>query len=193
MLVKWVKDVDSGELFPIVEEEANFDIPYHLKICESTVVDYEETTKNTITDLQKQLIAAQEQIYVYKNFQAEELPKEFFEEMQQHRILQHHSTLTEKPKHFAIDKSWILLMVLCIVAILTCFLGVKYFCDNVDFSTVNTSEQTFVQQEAAETYEKTEDSEENRYLLVLKLFAPVISVCGIYLGVRFVFNAMKCT
>jgi len=87
MSVRWIKDVDSGELFPIVDEEEEFNIPEHLRASEHTAIDYEKTTKNIIADLQEQLTAAQEMIDVYKNVQAVELPKEFYEEAQQHRIL----------------------------------------------------------------------------------------------------------
>lgn len=61
MSVHWVKDVDSGELFPVVEDD-NFDIPEHLKDADYNEVDYDKTTKYTIEQLQNQLIAAQNQI-----------------------------------------------------------------------------------------------------------------------------------
>lgn len=61
MSVKWIQDVDSGELFPVVEDE-NFDIPEHLKDVDYTEVDYDKTIQYTIEQLQNQLIAAQNQI-----------------------------------------------------------------------------------------------------------------------------------
>lgn len=61
MAVKWVEDVDSGELFPVVDDES-FDIPEHLKDAYYNEVNYDSTTKYTIEQLQNQLLAAQNQI-----------------------------------------------------------------------------------------------------------------------------------
>ena len=61
MAVNWVQDVDSGELFPVVDDE-NFDIPEHLKDADYNEVNYDRTTKYTIEQLQNQLLAAQNQI-----------------------------------------------------------------------------------------------------------------------------------
>lgn len=66
MSVHWVKDVDSGELFPVVDDES-FDIPEHLKDADYNEVDYDKTTKYTIGELQNQLIAAQNQINEIKS------------------------------------------------------------------------------------------------------------------------------
>jgi len=208
MSVKWVKDVDSGELFPIVDEEEEFNIPEHLRASEHTAIDYEKTTKNTIADLQEQLTAAQNQIDIYKNVQAVELPKEFYEEAQQHRILheqllsvqnqidvyknahvadfqkptEKQCTLTDKPKHFAIGKSWILFIMLCIVCLSVFFLGYKYLFDNGYF---DLSEQTTVaQQEAITADEETEENKEG-FELFLPLLYVGLSVFGVRIGVDF--------
>lgn len=61
MAVKWVEDVDSRELFPVVDDE-NFDIPEHLKNADYNEVNYDRTIKYTIEQLQNQLLAAQNQI-----------------------------------------------------------------------------------------------------------------------------------
>ena len=66
MAVKWVEDIDSGELFPVVEDE-KFDIPEHLKDADYNEVDYDKTTKYTICELQNQLLAAQNQINEIKH------------------------------------------------------------------------------------------------------------------------------
>lgn len=66
MSVQWIKDVDSGELFPFVDDES-FDIPGHLKDADYNEVDYDKTTKYTIDELQNQLIAAQNQINEIKS------------------------------------------------------------------------------------------------------------------------------
>lgn len=61
MSVNWVKDVDSGELFPAVDDEC-FDIPEHLKDADYNEVDYDRTIKYTIEQLQNQLLVAQNHI-----------------------------------------------------------------------------------------------------------------------------------
>jgi len=61
MSVRWVEDVDSGELFPIVDDES-FDIPDHLKDADYNEVDYDKTTEYTIDEFQNQLLALQNQI-----------------------------------------------------------------------------------------------------------------------------------
>ena len=66
MSVKWIEDVDSGELFPVVEDD-NFDIPEHLKDADYNEVDYDKTTQYTIEQLQNQLLAAQNQINEIKS------------------------------------------------------------------------------------------------------------------------------
>lgn len=66
MSVKWIKDVDSGELFPVVDDD-NFDIPEHLKDADYNEVDYDKTTQYTIEQLQNQLLAAQNQINEIKS------------------------------------------------------------------------------------------------------------------------------
>lgn len=61
MSVRWVEDVDSGELFPVVDDES-FDIPDHLKDVDYNEVDYDKTTEYTIDEFQNQLLALQNQI-----------------------------------------------------------------------------------------------------------------------------------
>jgi len=62
-MIEWVKDVDSGELFP-VDNCRDFDIPEHLKQIDFEEIDYDKTHEMTITQLQEQLTTAQEQIKI---------------------------------------------------------------------------------------------------------------------------------
>ncbi len=181
MSVKWIKDVDSGELFPIADEEEDFDIPEHLRVSEHTVIDFEKTAKNTIADLQEQLIAAQEQIDVYKNVQAVELSKEIHEEIQQQ------STLYDKPKHFAIDKSWILIIVLCIVGISAMILFFKISYDNGYRFVENSSGNYVFTDEDVEVDDKSEENEEN----VFSIFTPFIGIGLSYVGVHIALKIVR--
>jgi len=184
MSVKWIKDVDSGELFPIVDEEEEFNIPEHLRVSEHTAIDYEKTTKNTIADLQEQLTAAQEKIDVYKKTQPVELSKDIPKEIQQH------STLTDKPKHFIIGKSWILLIVVCVLASLLGVFCVKRLSDDgYRFPT------TVAQQEATEADEETEvdESEESKegFEVFLPLLYVGLSVLGVQHSIRFIRHTIE--
>ena len=60
-MVDWIRDVDTGELIP-VETDFNFEVPAHLEIPDYTTIDYDKTKEMTITELQNQLIAAQNHI-----------------------------------------------------------------------------------------------------------------------------------
>lgn len=185
MSVKWIKDVDSGELFPITDEKEDFDIPEHLRVSEHTVVDYEKTAKNTISDLQEQLIAAQEQIDVYKNVQAVELSKEIHDEIQQQ------STLNDKPKHFAIDKSWILIIVLCIVGISAMILFFKISYDNGYRFVENSSGNYVFTDEAVEADDETEESEEEGFEQFSPIIGIVLSVLCVKFATRFMLHTLR--
>ena len=60
-MIDWVRDAETGELYP-VESDFNFETPAHLEIPEYTTIDYDKTKEMTITELQNQLIAAQNHI-----------------------------------------------------------------------------------------------------------------------------------
>ncbi len=189
MSVKWIKDVDSGELFPIVDEEEEFNIPEHLRVSEHTAIDYDKTTKNTIADLQEQLTAAQEKIDVYKNTQPVELSKDIHKEIQQH------STLTDKPKHFAISKGRILLIVLCIVAFsfMILFFRISYdngyrFVESSSGNYVFTQEVVTVDEEAEES--KSEESEEG-FKQFQSLIVLGLTVFGVGSAVRFAIHVVQ--
>ena len=60
-MIDWIRDTETGELYP-VESDFNFETPAHLEIPEYTTIDYDKTKQMTITELQNQLIAAQNHI-----------------------------------------------------------------------------------------------------------------------------------
>ena len=61
MPTQWIKDVDTGELYP-VQNDFEFETPAHLETPEFMTIDYDKTKEMTITELQNQLIAAQNHI-----------------------------------------------------------------------------------------------------------------------------------
>lgn len=66
MSVKWIKDTDTGELYPI-KDDFEFEAPAHLETPEYNTVDYDKTRQMTIEQLQNQLIAAQNHIEAIEN------------------------------------------------------------------------------------------------------------------------------
>ena len=65
-MTEWIKDVDTGELYP-VQNDFDYETPAHLEIPEYQTVDYDKTRQMTIEQLQNQLIAAQNHIEAIEN------------------------------------------------------------------------------------------------------------------------------
>lgn len=76
-MIKWVEDVETGELFP-VQDDFEFEVPAHLKQSEYTPVDYDKTIAMTITELQNQLFSAQEHINTFEN-SSKEISRQCFD------------------------------------------------------------------------------------------------------------------
>ena len=70
MSTQWIKDVDTGELYP-VQNDFEFETPAHLEIPEFMTIDYDKTKEMTITELQNQLIAAQNHIEAIEAIESE--------------------------------------------------------------------------------------------------------------------------
>lgn len=66
MFVKWIRDVDTGELYPI-KNDFDYETPAHLETPEYMTIDYDKTKEMTIEQLQNQLIAAQNHIEAIEN------------------------------------------------------------------------------------------------------------------------------
>lgn len=63
MSVEWRKDLESGELFPVLDD-SDFEVPAHLQEAEYNSIDYEKTREVSILELQEQLSASQNQIKI---------------------------------------------------------------------------------------------------------------------------------
>lgn len=66
MPIQWIRDVDTGELYPMLCD-CNYEPPAHLETPEYQTVDYDKTRQMTIEQLQNQLIAAQNHIEAIEN------------------------------------------------------------------------------------------------------------------------------
>ncbi|MFG6325256.1 MAG: hypothetical protein K1W00_00245 [Lachnospiraceae bacterium] len=131
MPVQWVKDVDSGELFPVVDDES-FDIPDHLKDADYNEVDYDKTTKYTIGELQNQLLAAQNQINEIKQDTHSNVVSEPLEELPT-------KTVEISKSHFDWSKllKYVAVPVACVGLLVLSLCGLKILSDEglIEFRT----------------------------------------------------------
>ena len=131
MSVQWVKDVDSGELFPVVDDES-FDIPDHLKDADYNEVDYDKTTKYTIGELQNQLLAAQNQINEIKQETHSNVVSEPLEELPT-------KTVEISKSHFDWSKllKYVAVPVACVGLLVLSLCGLKVLSDEglIEFRT----------------------------------------------------------
>lgn len=173
-MVRWVKDVDSGELFP-VSDESEIEIPGHLQESEYTPIDYDKTTEMTVLQLQEQLFAAQEQIKIMT-----EKPKAepiILEKKSETPVSAEYLEVDcEKvPKQHDLNK---------IVFIIIAVLLIGWFM--VDF--INTIPIETVEQTAAEVAEETEITEfkDKIFYILGKVLPFFITVSCIRLGICFI-------
>ncbi len=131
MSVQWVKDVDSGELFPVVDDES-FDIPDHLKDADYNEVDYDKITKYTIGELQNQLLAAQNQINEIKQDTHSNVVSEPLEELPT-------KTVEISKSHFDWSKllKYVAVPVACVGLLVLSLCGLKILSDEglIEFRT----------------------------------------------------------
>lgn len=123
MSVRWVEDVDSGELFPVVNDE-NFDIPGHLKDSDYNEVDYDKTTEYTIDEFQNQLLALQNQIREIKQDTHANVVSEPLEELPPKtvEISKSHFDWSNLLKYFAVP-------VVCVGLLVLSLCGLKILSD----------------------------------------------------------------
>lgn len=175
-MVHWVKDVDSGELFP-VPDESEIEIPAHLQESEYTPIDYDKTTEMTMLQLQEQLFAAQEQIKIMtENPKAEPI------------ILEKKSETPVSAEYFEVDcekvpKQHDLKKIVFIIITVVAVLLIGWFM--VDF--INTIPIETVEQTAAEVAEEIEITEfKDKVFYILEIVLPIfITVSCIRLGIRY--------
>ena len=173
-MVEWVKDVDSGEIFPVYDVR-EFDIPEHLKETEKSEIDYDKTRENTILQLQEELTEAQERIKLLKATPFSE-PHEDIVIAQKTYITSEDVLLEKLPKQHDLKK--ILFIVLAVVAfIVFSILFFKYY-NAIPIETV---------EQAAEVAEETEimSFEDKIYYILGKVLPVAITVFVIRHAIRF--------
>lgn len=123
--------MDSGELFPVVDDES-FDIPDHLKDADYNEVDYDKTTKYTIGELQNQLLAAQNQINEIKQDTHSNVVSEPLEELPT-------KTVEISKSHFDWSKllKYVAVPVACVGLLVLSLCGLKILSDEglIEFRT----------------------------------------------------------
>ncbi len=180
-MVEWVKDVDSGEIFPVYNVR-ELDIPEHLKEVETVEVDYDKTREKTILQLQEELTEAQERIKLMKATPILKEPREDIIIAQKTYITSEDVNLEKVPKQHDLKK--IVYIILAVVAVLVIGWFMVDFINAIPIETV---------EQAAEVAEETEIVEfEDKLLYILGKILPVsITIVGIRYAVKFMMNTIR--
>lgn len=217
MSIKWIKDADTGELFP-VQDDFECDIPEHLKTAECNHIDYEKTTRTTIDELQSRLTAAQNEIAVIQ--QERELPLQSDSEICNEIVT---------TKHFDFNLSKIIIAIfVAAIAVVTVVFACKFVSDNdfvidtnisvssgssdYEFSPIyspgsipiytgedgaslyinSNSSKSDEKQEAENEQECTEQSKDNLFIrLFLRLIPVIILILGVRISVGFLIKTVR--
>lgn len=175
-MVEWVKDVDSGEIFPVYNVR-ELDIPEHLKEVEVTEVDYDKTREKTILQLQEELTEAQERIKLMKATPILKEPHEDIIIAQKTYITSEDVDFEKVPKQHDIMK--IVYIILAVIAVLV----IGWFM--VDFINSLSNEMIF---QATEVLEEIED----KLCHILKKLLPVaVTVSFVHWGVKFTIDMFR--
>lgn len=215
--MKWIKDVDTGELFP-VKDDFEYEIPEHLKTAECNHIDYEKTTRTTIDELQSQLTAAQNEIAVIQ--QEREVPLSSDSESCNEIVT---------TKHFDFNLSKIIIaIVVAAIAVVTVVFACKFASDNdfiIDTNiSVNSSSSDYEvspiyspgsipiytgddgaalyinsnssksdENQESENYQQdTEQFEDNPYIrLILRLIPAIMSIFALKLAFGFFMRTVR--
>lgn len=202
-MVNWIKDVDTGELFPI-PDNPYFEVPAHLELAEYTPVDYEKTTKMTIDELQNQLLAAQNQIEEMQKTESDTSPTE---------IIQYQGRLNvddvfNKGKSRSFNLNFVIyalvIVVLLIFVVFMCTSIIKS--DSFDTSSSEITEYQVIEHQYQEQLQEQEQSQKldipvikeyiNRlanssYVFVFKLIPIILTVLGIRFAIHFMISVMR--
>ena len=168
-MVEWVKDVESGEIFPVYNIR-ELDIPEHLKDVEVTEVDYDKTRENTILQLQEELTEAQERIKLMK---ATPISKEPQEDI----IIAKKTCITSEDVDFEIlPKQHDIKKIICIILAVVAVLVIGWFMvDFINSIPIETVEQTAA--EVAEEMKINEFQDRLRYILGKVLPVAIAIFC----------------
>lgn len=187
MPIQWIKDVDTGELYPMLCD-CNYEPPAHLEIPEYQTVDYDKTRQMTIEQLQNQLIAAQNHIEAIENEKTSdnnsvETVNDVSAEIISRSEMRLNSDVNNEGKSESFDFLASLKFVgLILFACIVFAMGIYVFAqeNDIEINIPNVSEQqTVAEQELEEKQSETEDKNPIRYLL-----PPLFSVLGIKCAIK---------
>lgn len=167
MSVQWIRDVDTGELYP-VQNDFEFEAPAHLETPEYQTVDYDKTRQMTIEQLQNQLTAAQNHIEAIEN--------EKTSDNNSVETVNDVSAEIVSESDFKKDwNDWYPIIILILVCTVVCVVGILVFRDEINEALQNAAEyQTVAEQELEEKQSETDNKNPLTYIL-----PPLFSVLGI--------------
>lgn len=177
MAIKWIKEVDTGELIPI-EDDFYCEAPAHLTVGEPIKVDYDKTLQFTIEQLENQLADLKNQAETIEN------EKTF----DNNSIVTVNDVSPEIVSESGFKKDcnyWYPLIILILVCAVFAVFVILVFRDDIKETFQNTVEyQTVAEQELEEKQAENEDKIPLTYII-----SPLISL----LGIKFAINFMKHT
>lgn len=187
-MIDWIRDTETGELFP-VESDFNFEAPAHLEIPEYITIDYDKTKEMTITELQNQLIAAQNHIEAIESEKTSD-NNSFVtvNEVSPEIVSTAEKRLNTDVNYEGKSKSFNFLASLqffgvILLAFIAFAMGIYVFANenNIEISIPNIFEQqTVSEQELEEKQAENEDKSPLTYII-----PPLISIIGIRFAVNF--------
>lgn len=209
MSTQWIKDVDTGELYP-VQNDFEFETPAHLETPEYMTIDYDKTKQMTITELQDQLIAAQNHIEAIES----EKTSDNNSAVTVNEVSLEIVSISEKSSNHNISSAIALSLVfgLCFFVFL---FGLKVYMseNNIEISIPNISEQQTVDYEVTQIPEndsilnpeqsepqerqgtEQEQSEINVFPncinFALRLLPIIVTILGVKLAISFLVGVMR--
>lgn len=184
MSIKWIKDADTGELFP-VQDDFEYEIPEHLKTAECNHIDYEKTTRTTIDELQIQLTAAQNEIAAIQQEREVSIPSD-------------NESCNEivSIKHFDLKKFLIIFIVtvaITVFAVFACKIIITIVTNDININTSYSAEYQVQEQDQEQQAEQdTEDNEISSYISsIIRLGALIGPIFVIKIALGFVMRTVR--
>lgn len=194
MPIQWIRDVDTGELYP-VQNDFEFEAPAHLETPEYNAVDYDKTRQMTIEQLQNQLTAAQNHIEAIENEKTPnnnsvETVNDVSAEIVSRSEMRLNSDVNNEGKSESFDflaslKFVCLILFACIVFAM----GIYVFAqeNGIEINIPNVSEQ----QTVAEQELEEKQSETDYKNLFIRVSSISLVILGIHRSVRFMLHTIN--
>lgn len=179
MSVKWIKDTDTGELYPI-KDDFEFEAPAHLETPEYITVDYDKTRQMTIEQLQNQLIAAQNHIEAIESDKT-------FDNNSVVTVNDVSAEVVSESGFKSFWSEWSPIIILILVCAVVYVLGIFVFRDEINEALHNAAEyQTVAEQELEEKQSDTDNKNPLTYIL-----PPLFSIFALRCAIKIIRGTLE--